>query len=113
MDHLLIPRAVPDHYITVNYTDFINPKTHRFDYAYCNPVVCSIDTSNYNYVPSLLANSLFVGLFSLSLVCFSCQALLSKNFIGFTIAMVSGCVLEVLGYAGRIISHSNPWLQVC
>lgn len=62
--------------------------------------------------PSLPANATFLALFSLSLCSFLAQVHLSKRFIGFTIAMASGCILEVLGYISRIMSYHNPFNEV-
>lgn len=84
--------------------------THR---AQCTLATCPLNDSYYAYLPSLGTNAAFLALFSLSLLGFTLQALLSRRFVGFTIAMVSGCTLEVLGYVGRIMSHQNPFNQVC
>lgn len=56
---------------------------------------CPLDTSYWQgYLPSLAANGVFLALFSLSLVLFIGQSLFSRRFLGFTIAMVSGSILE-------------------
>ncbi|KAL8702326.1 MAG: hypothetical protein Q9224_000028 [Gallowayella concinna] len=87
--------------------------------ALCTLETCPVDESYYDYRPSLAANGAFLALFSLSLLAFLVQVTLSKRFIGFTIAMVSGCLLEVLGYIGRIMSYHNPFgengflMQIC
>ena len=80
--------------------------------AACTLETCPIQNSYYNYRPSLGTNAAFLALFSLSLSSFILQAALSRRFVGFTIAMVSGCSLEVLGYIGRIMSWHNPFNQV-
>lgn len=81
--------------------------------ARCTLATCPLTDSYYAYLPALGTNAAFLALFSLSLLGFTLQALLSRRFVGFTIAMVSGCTLEVLGYVGRIMSHQNPFNQVC
>lgn len=81
--------------------------------AACTLKTCPINQSYYAYRPSLSTNAAFLALFSFSLSCFLLQAALSRRFIGFTIAIVSGCILEVLGYIGRIMSWYNPFNQVC
>lgn len=80
---------------------------------HCTLQTCSLKLSYWGYLPSLAANSVFLALFSLSTLLFLFQAILSKRFLGFTIAMVSGCALEVVGYIGRIMSHHNPFDEVC
>ncbi|KAF2231810.1 RTA1-domain-containing protein [Viridothelium virens] len=77
----------------------------------CTLQTCPLDLSYWAYLPSLAANSLFLALFSLSLALYLIQALLSRRFLGFTIAMLSGCALEVLGYIGRLMSRHNPFNQ--
>ncbi|MCJ1286110.1 hypothetical protein MMC26_005453 [Xylographa opegraphella] len=102
MDTLhLLPRASPG----ANYTAITDYRNH------CTLETCPLSQSYYAYRPSLPANALFLALFSFSLLCFLVQALLSRRFIGFTIALVCGCILEVVGYAGRIISYINPFDQ--
>ena len=64
----------------------------------CTLQTCSIEDSFYNYRPSLAANSAFLALFAFSLSCFVRQAALSRRFVGFSIALISGCIIEVLGY---------------
>lgn len=104
MDALrLVQRASPG----TNYTAITDYRNQ------CTIDTCPLSDSYYAYRPSLAANAIFLVLFSFSLVCFSLQAALSRRFIGFTIAIVAGCILEVAGYVGRIISYKNPFDQVC
>ncbi|KAF2104502.1 parasitic phase-specific protein PSP-1 [Rhizodiscina lignyota] len=77
----------------------------------CTLDTCPLSLSYWAYRPSLGANSAFLAIFGLSLGVFFCQGILSKRFLGFTIAMVSGCILEVIGYVGRIMSYFNPFLE--
>lgn len=79
----------------------------------CTLATCPLSLSYWAYRPSLGANGAFLGLFSLSLLGFLIQAILSRRFLGFTIAMLSGCVLEVIGYIGRIMSYNQPFQEVC
>lgn len=73
---------------------------------------CPLSLSYWAYRPSLAANSLFLAIFSLSLCLFLVQGVLSRRFLGFTIAMASGCALEILGYIGRVMSYYNPFEEV-
>ncbi|KAF2843217.1 RTA1-domain-containing protein [Patellaria atrata CBS 101060] len=77
----------------------------------CTLDTCPFDLSYWGYLPSLSANAAFLALFTLSLLLFLFQAALSRRFLGFTFAMVSGCILEVIGYIGRIMSHNNPFQE--
>ena len=78
----------------------------------CTFEICSIDDSYYGYQPSLSANSILLGVFGLSCLVFLGQGVLSRKFIGFTIAMVFGTIGEAIGYVGRIMMNDNPWAQV-
>lgn len=78
----------------------------------CTFATCDIKDSYYGYRPSLPVNAVFVAIFATSLLMFVAQGLLSKRFIGFSIAMAIGTFGETLGYVGRILMHNNPWKQV-
>ncbi|MCJ1307990.1 hypothetical protein MMC25_001640 [Agyrium rufum] len=78
---------------------------------HCTLDTCPLDQSYYYYRPSLAANAIFAALFGLALISFLLQVTLSRRFIGFTVAMVSGCILEVIGYAGRLQGWQNPFNQ--
>jgi hypothetical protein len=60
----------------------------------------------------LAANGIFTALFSLSLALYVVQAVYSRRFIGFSVAMLCGSVLEVIGYVGRLMSYHNPFDEV-
>lgn len=92
-------------------TSFLLP---RADYGTtrCTLDTCPITDSYWNYRPSLAANATFLALFSLSLACFLLQYILSRRFAGFTIAFACGCVIEILGYAGRLMSYHDPFSEV-
>jgi hypothetical protein len=77
---------------------------------------CTIETCSqwayWAYYPSVAANSFFIALFGLSTLLFIGQGVLSKKWLGFTIAMASGGVLEVIGYIGRIMAHNDVFSEV-
>lgn len=77
----------------------------------CTKDTCPLNLSYWGYLPSVPANALFAALFGISLIGFITASIMSRKFLGFSIAMVSGSILEVLGYAGRIVSFSNPFNQ--
>ncbi|KAF1987843.1 RTA1-domain-containing protein [Aulographum hederae CBS 113979] len=72
---------------------------------------CPMEASFWRYLPSYGANGAFIGLFSLSLTLFLIQGFMSRRFLGFSIAMVLGCILEVVGYVARIKAHDNPFAE--
>lgn len=83
--------------------------TDRF--AECTVATCPISSSYYFYRVSFSANTAFITLFSLSLLAFLVTYAFTRRATAFTIAMVSGVILEVIGYAGRLMSWKNQWEQ--
>lgn len=77
-------------------------------YDNCTIDTCPIDTSSFHYRPSLALNSILLALFGVSLVCNLVQGLSFKTW-GFMIAMVLGCISEVIGYGARIWAYNEPW----
>lgn len=87
-------------------------RDNNTDTSNCTKQTCSLDDAYYQYNISLAANTILLVLFFLSLMAYLLQGFLSRRFIGFTIAMVCGCILEVLGYIGRILLWQNPFKEV-
>ncbi|RFU32420.1 hypothetical protein B7463_g3943, partial [Scytalidium lignicola] len=75
----------------------------------CTIDTCPIATSYYFYRVSLAANAVFLVLFSISLISFICTFALTRRAFAFHVAMISGVILEVLGYVGRIMSWHDQW----
>ena len=76
--------------------------------ADCTLKTCSLLQAHYLYVPSLPGNALYAGIFGLAL---AVQIIFGVRYRtwGFLGGMFGGCVLEVIGYVGRIQMHSNPF----
>ncbi|KAI5782453.1 RTA1 like protein-domain-containing protein [Pyronema domesticum] len=70
---------------------------------------CPLDRSFYDYVPSLAMNTLLLVLFALSGITFCIQGFRTKSWTTFTVAMVLGCINEIIGYVSRILCHNNPF----
>lgn len=79
---------------------------------------CPVNETIYGYYPSLGANAFFIAIFAICLVAQSYLGLRYKTWT-YLIALFFGCLGEVIGYAGRIILHNNPWdgtgfnMQIC
>jgi len=86
--------------------------------ANCTLALCPIEWSAYKYQPSLAANTTFIVLFSLSLLLHLIQGIRYRTAF-FATTMILGCITEILGYAGRVMLHTNPFnfngfmLQIC
>lgn len=69
---------------------------------------CPVEATTYGYYPSLGPNAALLAVYA---VLFFSQIIVGfmKKVYSFSAAMAAGCFLEMLGYAGRIIMHDNPW----
>jgi hypothetical protein len=76
--------------------------------ANCTLDLCPLEVSILGYQPSIPASSVFIALFGLSLIAHAVQGVWMRTW-GFMVAMICGCILEMVGYGGRIIIHDNPF----
>lgn len=74
----------------------------------CTFETCTIESSSFDYRPSLAMNGLLLAIFGLSLVLNIIQGVAFKTW-GFLIAMFFGNLAEIIGYAGRVWAYSDPW----
>jgi RTA1 like protein len=81
------------------------------DRTNCTIDTCPLDTSYYFYRISLSANATFAALFGISLLGFLFTYIFTRRAFAFSFAMLAGVILEVIGYAGRIMSWQNQWSQ--
>jgi len=81
----------------------------------CTLALCDVKYSVFEYTPSLAANSVFTALFILAGVVHLFQGFhvwKSRRYSTqwfYCVAMVLGCLTEIIGYIGRILLHSNPF----
>jgi RTA1 like protein len=80
------------------------------DNSNCTISVCPVELSVYGYQPSVPFSALMIALYGLCLIVQSVLGWRYKAW-GFAAAMVLGCIDEIIGYAGRILYHDNPWGQ--
>lgn len=78
----------------------------------CTYEACGLEWSYFAYRPAKSVNLAFVVLFGLSTLAYLIQGLLRRRWPGFTIAMVSGNILEVVGYIGRVLAHDDLYHEV-
>ncbi|KAK7755204.1 hypothetical protein SLS62_002709 [Diatrype stigma] len=77
--------------------------------------VCLIASSPYRYRPNPVASGALVSLFGLSLVgCLVIAATTAASrgrwrWLSFTVPVCAACALEIVGYAARLGSWSDPW----
>lgn len=68
---------------------------------------CTVENTIYGYRPSLGFNAFLVAFFALCAILQLFLGLRAKTWF-YALAMVFGCVGETIGYAGRLMMHSNP-----
>lgn len=85
----------------------------RDQYENCTSpsLACPIDSSYYYYTVDLGANVAFATLFGLSVLGFLVAFVTTRRAVAFSVAMLSGTILEVVGYGGRLMSWKNQWSQ--
>ncbi len=89
---------------TWNYTNWV---TYGPD-ENCTLALCPVEASLYEYRPSLAASASFIALFGIALIIQIIQGVKYRTW-PFMIAMLWGCVCEMIGYGGRIIMWQNPF----
>ncbi|KAF6235299.1 hypothetical protein HO173_006494 [Letharia columbiana] len=67
-----------------------------------------VQDSIYGYFPSLPANAFFLALFIILLITQLYLGIKYKTWT-FTFALSCGCLVEAVGYVGRLILHHNPF----
>lgn len=79
--------------------------------ANCTVDTCPIESSYYFYRVSLAANAVLIALFAISLIAFLATYAFTRRATAFHVAIVSGVILEVVGYTGRIMNWKNQWQE--
>ncbi|EAQ83263.1 hypothetical protein CHGG_09667 [Chaetomium globosum CBS 148.51] len=76
--------------------------------ANCTLALCPVEMSVYGYQPSLVANILFIALYTLSMALHLYLGLRWKHwwFMG---CMLVGGANAIAGYVGRVLLHYNPF----
>lgn len=74
----------------------------------CSLSTCPIALAEVEYDPSLGGNAFYLAIFAILLLIQVFLGITSRTW-GFLGDLVGGLVLEVMGYAGRIQLHFNPF----
>ncbi|PKX96390.1 RTA1 domain-containing protein [Aspergillus novofumigatus IBT 16806] len=75
---------------------------------YCTLDTCPLSLANFNYVPNLAGNLLYLALFCTMLVANLVLGIYYRTW-GYLVGMIGGLALEVIGYVGRVQLHYNPF----
>ncbi|KAL7787448.1 RTA1 domain-containing protein [Trichoderma ceciliae] len=76
--------------------------------ANCTLALCPVEWSVYKYRPSIPANVVFMALFGLSILVHLILGIRWRQW-NFMTLMILGCVVEIGGYAGRLVLYNNPF----
>ncbi|KAJ5216412.1 RTA1-domain-containing protein [Penicillium cinerascens] len=75
---------------------------------YCTLDICPLTEAYVYYVPSLPGNAFYLALFAILLVAQLGLGIRYRTW-GYLAGLVGGLVLEIIGYAGRLQMHYNPF----
>ncbi|KAI0198884.1 RTA1-domain-containing protein [Astrocystis sublimbata] len=77
----------------------------------CTVTTCDPAESWYGYQPNLGVNIFFAAAYGIAaLYCFV-LAVWKRQWLTYTIAILVGSLLELVGYAARISGHNDPWFS--
>lgn len=76
--------------------------------ANCTLELCPVEWSVYQYRPNLGASVAFLVLFAIAMLVHIYLGIRWKSWF-FMSFMLAGCLLEIIGYVGRIILRENPF----
>lgn len=74
----------------------------------CTLETCPLSCAQVDYLPTLAGNALYAAAFGLLLIAQLGLGIKYKTW-GFMVGMICGLLLEVVGYAGRIMLHNDPF----
>lgn len=74
----------------------------------CTVGKCPLSCAQVEYLPTLVGNVLYGVAFGLLALAQLALGIKYRTW-GFMVGMICGLVLEVVGYAGRIMLHDNPF----
>jgi len=76
----------------------------------CPLVLDGVPLAHLSYLPSVAGNALYAGIFGLF---FCLQVLFGVRYrtVGYLIGMFCGLLLEIVGYVGRVMMNSDPFIN--
>ncbi|GAW26696.1 putative sphingoid long-chain base transporter RSB1 [Rosellinia necatrix] len=79
--------------------------------APCTIETCDVSQSWYGYQPNLGINVFFVVVYSILAVYCLIVAVWKRSWLTYTISILIGSLLELVGYMARIAGYSDPWFS--
>jgi len=84
------------------------PPQITIPYSECTLSLCPIEAAQLPYAPNLAGNTIYLAVFSAALLANVVLGIRYRTW-GYLVGMTLGCILEVLGYVGRVMMHYNPF----
>jgi hypothetical protein len=78
------------------------------DASLCTLDTCSLIYANFNYIPNLAGNIVYLAVFGLLIVPQLYFGIRYRTW-GYMAGMLGGLLLEIIGYVGRVQLHFNPF----
>jgi hypothetical protein len=105
----LLPENFPDTSLTSNFNPTIMSVAASNDtYIICTLDTCPITDAYVEYIPSLAGNATYLSIFAILWCAQMYQGIRYRTW-GFLTGMAVGGLLEIAGYLGRILLHSDPF----
>jgi hypothetical protein len=86
----------------------IDPHAFPIPPEQCTLKTCNLDEAQVHYIPTLAGNIIFLAIFGILLIVHIVQGIRYRTW-GILVGMISGLLLEVIGYIGRVQMHFNPF----
>jgi len=74
----------------------------------CTLTTCPLSNATVDYDPSLAGNAFYLAIFGLIFIIQGLQLWRYRTW-SFSCSMMSGLILEAVGYLGRVQMHFNPF----
>ncbi|KAI9644234.1 phospholipid-translocating ATPase rsb1 [Ciborinia camelliae] len=74
----------------------------------CTLQTCDLSMSSFDYLPTVPGNVIFAAIFGIFFIAQIGLGIKFKTW-GYTVAMIFGLILEIIGYAARILLHYSPF----
>lgn len=85
-----------------------NNQTELDPSDYCTIDLCSLTEAYVEYVPTLAGNAVLLAFFVVLLIAQIVLGIRYRTW-GYQVGLWGGLILEIIGYAGRLQLHENPF----
>jgi hypothetical protein len=94
--------------MVLHLSDFPANFTCPIEDDFCTITTCPLECGNVHFLPTVPGNAIYAAIFGILLVAQLGLGIRYKTW-GFMVGMLAGLALELVGYAGRIMIHNDPF----